>query len=149
MAAADVKRFDPLSTDDRSQRMSKVRSTGNRSTEMRVAATLVSLGIRGWQKHPPEVLGKPDFLFTSERVAVFVDGCFWHGCPYCRRNTPVYRRDFWKSKIDGNRRRDRRIRSDLRAQGYKVICIWEHSLNNRTWLTRLRKALEVAVRHRV
>jgi len=149
MAAADVKRFDPLSTDERSLRMSKIRSSGNRSTEMRVAATLVSLGIRGWRKHPSEVLGKPDFLFTSERIAVFVDGCFWHGCPHCRRNTPISRRDFWKNKIDGNKRRDRRIRSDLRAQGYQVIRIWEHSLNKHGWLRRLRKALELAGRYRV
>lgn len=143
----NVKRFDPLTTEERSLRMSKVRSSRNRSTEMRVAAILIRLGVRGWRKHPSEVPGKPDFLFTAERIAVFVDGCFWHSCPRCRRNLPISRRDFWKSKIDGNRRRDARVRAQLRSQGYHVIRIWEHSLNNDVWLSRLRTALKLAGRN--
>ena len=147
MSGKKVKGSDPLNKEERSVRMSKVRSSGNQSTEMRVAATLVKLGVRGWTKHPLTVIGKPDFLFSSERVVVFVDGCFWHGCARCARPMPVSRHSFWKSKIEGNKRRDRRIRSRLRSQGFHVIRIWEHSLNSNAWVRRLCKTLELAGRN--
>lgn len=76
-------------------------------------------------------LGKtrPDFVFTQPKLAVFVDGCFWHGCSQCRRNLkPKTNRSFWNSKIEANRSRDRRNSRNLRAKGWRVIRIWEHSL---------------------
>lgn len=64
----------------RSQIMAAVRSTGNRTTELRLASILRANGITGWRRHQP-LPGKPDFVFRRERLAVFADGCFWHGCP--------------------------------------------------------------------
>jgi DNA mismatch endonuclease (patch repair protein) len=136
-----VKRNDPLSAIQRSAQMAKVRAQKNRSTEMRVAAYLIRRGLRGWRRHVADVPGRPDFCFADERVAVFVDGCFWHGCPHCRRNVPRSRRSFWKDKIESNRRRDRKVGRLLRSQGYDVVRIWEHSLNNERWVARLRSAL--------
>lgn len=118
--------------------MSNVRSRGNRSTELRVQAVLEDEGIEGWEKHPSDILGKPDFFFPEFRLALFVDGCFWHACPKCDRNAPATRRQFWEEKIDTNRRRDNRTRRALRRQGYHVMRVWEHELKRERWLARLK-----------
>ncbi len=131
-------RIDPLSEAERSARMARVRGAGNKSTEGRVEAALIAAGVEGWEKHPKEVLGKPDFYFPRQRLAVFVDGCFWHGCPVCARRTPTARAEFWRGKIDENRRRDNRQRRRLRQQGYHVMRVWEHELKGISWLGRLR-----------
>ncbi len=108
-------RIDPLSEAERSARMARVRGAGNKSTEGRVEAALIA--------------------------AVFVDGCFWHGCPACARRTPTARAEFWRSKIDENWRRNGRQRRRLRRQGYHVMRVWEHDIKKGPWLTRLRAML--------
>ena len=133
--------IDPLSTAERSARMAKVRGTGNKSTEGLVEAALIENGIVGWEKHPKGVVGKPDFYFPTWRLAVFVDGCFWHACPICNRNAPTARGEFWRNKIDENRRRDNRQRRLLRRQGYHVMRVWEHQLRTDVWLKRLEAML--------
>jgi DNA mismatch endonuclease (patch repair protein) len=144
MGTIAVKRHDPLSPKQRSAQMAKVRNKKNRSTEMRVAAKLIQLGFRGWRRHNPNVIGCPDFCFMAQRVAVFVDGCFWHGCPRCRRNVPHTRRQFWQEKIQANRRRDRKVKCLLQSQEYDVFRIWEHALVNDRWVGRLQSALRKA-----
>lgn len=136
-------RVDPLSPVERSARMAKVRSKANRSTEVRVAATLAAHGFRGWKRHVAGVAGRPDFYFVDARVVVFVDGCFWHGCRECGRRVPRSRRTFWREKIAGNRRRDRCVTRQLRGEGYRVVRIWEHSLGTNAWLARIRRAIQV------
>lgn len=69
--------------------------------------------------------GKPDILFPTERVAVFVDGCFWHGCSQ-HRSIPQANRDWWNAKIVATQERDRRQEAELRAAGWYVIRMWEH-----------------------
>jgi DNA mismatch endonuclease (patch repair protein) len=135
------RRRDPLSPIERSLQMAKVRSRKNRSTEMRVAACLVRHGLRGWKRDVQNVPGRPDFCFGSRRVAIFVDGCFWHGCPICKRNVPQSRRRFWYEKIASNQRRDRKVGRILKSEGYVVIRIWEHALGDNRWMARLRSAL--------
>jgi DNA mismatch endonuclease, patch repair protein len=137
-----VKRNDPLSPQQRSARMAKVRAKNSRSTEMHVAACLVRFGLRGWKRHPELVPGHPDFCFIRERVAIFVDGCFWHGCPQCQRNIPRTRRSFWEKKLRSNRIRDRRVKRILQSQGYAVVRIWEHALCDKRWLSRLMSKLQ-------
>jgi DNA mismatch endonuclease (patch repair protein) len=68
---------------------------------------------------------------------LFIDGCFWHACPRCARRNPTNRADFWREKLDANRRRDNRQRRRLRRQGYHVMRVWEHDLKRDTWLNRL------------
>lgn len=130
-----------MTAKQRSAQMSKVRAKGNRSTEMRVAARLIRNGVRGWQRHPAGVLGCPDFHFRLKRVVIFVDGCFWHGCSRCARRMPHSRREFWEQKIGANRLRDRKVTRRLKMQGFTVLRIWEHQLNDSRWLTRLRSIL--------
>ena len=129
---------DPLASFERSALMAKVRGKGNRSTEFVVERSLRVERIAGWTKHPGSVPGKPDFYFPAYKLALFVDGCFWHGCPKCARNIPTNRRLFWRTKLDGNRRRDRYIRRLFNRRGYHVMRVWEHHLVDRVWLQRLR-----------
>jgi DNA mismatch endonuclease (patch repair protein) len=99
--------------------MSRIRGKGNEKTEVRLAKIMRKIGIRGWRRHLP-IPGKPDFSFRKQKVAVFVDGCFWHGCPRCFR-LPKQNRAFWKAKIEGNRRRDRSVNGRQRRMGWEVI----------------------------
>ena len=89
--------------------------------------------------------GRPDIAFTRARLAVFVDGCFWHACPTCRRRSPTNRAEFWAAKIDENRRRDERQRRQLRRAGFHVMRVWEHEIRRESWLKRLRSMLRRTV----
>jgi DNA mismatch endonuclease (patch repair protein) len=131
---------DPLTKKARSRLMAKVRYRGNKSTEMRVESILRGRGLSGWRKHPSGVPGRPDFFFPKLRLAIFVDGCFWHGCSLCGR-IPKTRVKFWTEKICSNRLRDDRIRRKLRRSGYATVRIWEHELKTLSWLTRLNKKI--------
>jgi DNA mismatch endonuclease Vsr len=111
----------------RSEIMASVRSRGNRSTEWALRCRLMNEGIRGWKVCLREVPGTPDFVFVNERVAVFVDGCQWHGCPDCYR-APKSNQEYWQKKLIRNRDRDRTVDSELRALKWRVIRIWEHEL---------------------
>ena len=126
----------------RSAVMAAIRSRGNRGTELRMMALFRSHGITGWRRGA-SLFGKPDFVFRKERVAVFVDGCFWHACP--RHGTmPAGNRAFWKTKFARNAERDREVSRALRKAGWTVLRVWEHALARRCeerLLARLRRAL--------
>jgi DNA mismatch endonuclease (patch repair protein) len=134
---------DRLSKSERSAHMSKIGSKGNRSTEFQVESTLRAQSISGWCKHPNGIVGTPDFFFASAKLAVFVNGCFWHGCRKCSRNVPKKRRAFWIAKLEQNVRRDRRVLRQLRRLGYRTVTVWEHSLGTERWLGRIRRVLSV------
>lgn len=132
---------DPLTAAQRSARMSLVRARGNASTETAVVAALRARSVTGWRRHM-RLPGTPDFVFKRERVALFVDGCFWHGCPICARRLPQTRREFWREKITANKARDRRMNRLLRQRGYLVFRVWEHAVARPRWLSRLGSLLE-------
>jgi DNA mismatch endonuclease (patch repair protein) len=123
----------------RSDMMSAVRGRHNRSTEQRLRMALVRAGVGGWTLHPADIVGHPDFWFSATGTAVFVDGCFWHGCPRCG-HTPTSNRKFWAEKIKGNKRRDRRVSRLLRQQGCRVVRLWEHQISSSA-----RKCIELVV----
>jgi DNA mismatch endonuclease (patch repair protein) len=113
----------------RSDVMSRIRGRGNKETELALMKLLRRGHIIGWRRHQP-VFGKPDFIFPAAKLAVFVDGCFWHGCPkHCK--TPAGNRAFWKKKLAANKARDRRVNRVLRKNGWHVVRIWEHDLAKR------------------
>lgn len=130
----------PLTPQQRSKIMSAIRSKGNASTELRFVAILKNARITGWRRHQ-NLPGKPDFVFRSERVAVFIDGCFWHCCPLCSK-PPTQNKSYWGPKLKRNRERDALVLEELRARGWKVIRIWEHELERPALaLRRLRRQL--------
>jgi DNA mismatch endonuclease, patch repair protein len=108
----------------RSALMSRVRSTQNATTELKLISLLRAARFRGWRRNFP-LLGKPDFVFPKQRLAIFVDGCFWHGHRCGRNLSPKKNAALWGQKIEGNQRRDRRYTRKLRAAGWRVIRIWE------------------------
>lgn len=126
----------------RSELMSRVKSSGNKTTEELLARLLRKMGLTGWRRRQP-LPGRPDFVWPKMKVAVFVDGCFWHGHD-CRNLTPKKNADVWQDKIQKTRTRDRRANRNLRALGWKVIRIWECQLKkNPDWcLSRIKRKLE-------
>jgi len=109
--------------------MSRIKGTGNKETELRLIQIFRRHHIIGWRRKSA-LPGKPDFIFPKLKTAVFVDGCFWHGCPK-HATWPKNRAAFWFAKITGNKTRDRKVNCALRAKGWTVIRIWEHELKHR------------------
>lgn len=111
----------------RSINMRAIRSRGNETTERRLSALLKKHRIRGWRCQPRNIVGKPDFVIKEKRLAIFVDGCFFHGCPRCG-HIPKTNKAYWAAKIAKNKRRDKAISRALRLLGYRVTRIWECQL---------------------
>lgn len=130
----------------RSEVMARIRSRGNRGTELALVEAFRAQGITGWRRHreirSPKPEGRrakgegrpfrvrPDFVFPKLRIAVFVDGCFWHGCPE-HATKPRNNAAFWRKKLAGNRERDRRVNCELRRLGWRVLRLWEHELTKK------------------
>jgi len=116
---------DVLTPDQRKLNMSRVRGK-NTGPEIKLRKLLWSRGIRGYRIHH-NLLGKPDIVFTKKRVAIFIDGCFWHKCPVCFQE-PETRKEFWMKKIQSNIDRDAKVDEQLKNNGWTVIRIWEHEI---------------------
>jgi DNA mismatch endonuclease (patch repair protein) len=170
---------DVFSRAKRSAVMSRIRSRGNRDTELALARLLRAHGITGWRRHVlvratvesrwlrvdgskagkrsggkghqpsakhHQLTVRPDFVFSRQRTVVFVDGCFWHGCPkhshpgkWLRKSSMPNKpsptggggrtgRAFWQAKLAANMARDRKMNRALRRAGWRVVRIWEHEL---------------------
>jgi DNA mismatch endonuclease (patch repair protein) len=132
---------DIFSVSKRSDVMSKIRSRHNKRTEIALVQMMRLSGISGWRRHL-RITGTPDFCFPRQGVVVFVDGCFWHGCPRCYTR-PKTNTKFWDAKVATNKRRDQRVNRELKAGGWKVIRIWEHSLAKQPFrcIKRIQNAL--------
>jgi DNA mismatch endonuclease (patch repair protein) len=147
---------DVLSRTQRSALMGRVRSRGNKTTELRMAAAFRAAGVQGWRRHV-SIVGRacdgdlvrvrPDFVFRSARVVVFVDGCFWHGCPK-HATVPKTRSAFWRRKICRNKQRDLLVTQALRRAGWAVFRIWEHDLRQEIDGSVKRMGLAVRIRSR-
>ena len=119
---------DNLTPEDRRKTMQAVKGKGTR-LEKRLFSMLAGMGLRGWKKNVDAIMGKPDVAFISQRVAVFIDGCFWHGCPHCQRKLPKTNRKYWERKITRNIALAKSNNRRLRADGWTVIRIWEHEIS--------------------
>lgn len=119
---------DVFSPAKRSEIMGRVKSRGNRTTELRLISIFRHHKITGWRRRA-KVFGSPDFVFRRARLAVFVDGCFWHGCP-AHGSIPAANREFWSAKLERNFQRDQAVTDALFARGWRVLRIWQHELGN-------------------
>jgi DNA mismatch endonuclease (patch repair protein) len=119
--------------------MAAVRSRGNTTTELPLSKLLWEAGMRGYRKHWP-VAGRPDFAWPGRKVAVFVDGCFWHGCA-CKY-LPRTNTEFWRNKIEANKRRDRSVVRSLRRDGWTVIRVKECAVRKSATLARIVRAVQ-------
>lgn len=138
-------RGDPLNKRRRSELMARVRSRGNQSTEIALMNLLRLHGISGWRRNH-DLFGRPDFVFRRERVAVFVDGEFWHGHP-TRGRLPKNNHDYWRAKIARNRARDRLVNRTLGERGWIVLRIWEHQLSPKYRSRVISRLLTVLARN--
>lgn len=117
---------DTVDRTERSRIMRLVRSSGNKSTEAVLVGLLRKARLTGWRRRL-DLPGRPDFAFPTSRLAIFVDGCFWHGCPKHLR-LPATNRRYWVQKIGRNVARDRAVRRALTGRAWRVVRIWEHDL---------------------
>lgn len=129
--------MDPISKEIRSKMMSAIRKRGNRSTEWKLRSALVRAGICGWVMHHTALPGCPDFWFERPRLAIFVDGCFWHNCRQCQIPTPRSNRAYWKRKLLKNANRAKVVGKALRHKKIRVIRVWEHELASPSITSRL------------
>lgn len=118
----------------RSERMALIRSKGNKSTELKALSIFRQHKITGWRRHLP-LIGKPDFAFPKAKVALFIDGCFWHGCPLHVR-PPKSRLEYWRPKLEGNKKRDARVTKELNEKGWRVLRVWECELKDPSRMLR-------------
>jgi DNA mismatch endonuclease, patch repair protein len=134
--------MDIYSKAKRSAVMAAVRSRENVSTELRLIRLLRTARITGWRRGRA-LPGRPDFVFPRARLAIFVDGCFWHGCPL-HASFPATRRNVWSIKLAANKNRDRLANRALCSRGWNVVRIWEHDLQRKRekrTIRRIRRAL--------
>lgn len=120
---------DNLKPDDRKRTMQAVKGKGTK-LEKKLFATLAGMGFRGWRKNVRSVIGKPDVAFLDKKIAIFVDGCFWHGCPYCHRKLPETNKEYWVRKIKRNVELSEIYNEQLRLDGWIVVRIWEHEITD-------------------
>lgn len=120
---------DVFSVVARSEIMRKVKSKGNKSTELRLISLFKEFGITGWRRNYP-VKGHPDFVFLDKRIAIFVDGCFWHGHD-CRNTYPKENEEYWTKKRERNIQHDKEITRFFERRGWIVMRIWECELKKK------------------
>ena len=97
----------------------------NTKPELEFRKRLWESGIRGYRINYKKLPGSPDICFTRWKLAIFINGCFWHRCPYCKPNLPKKNASFWKQKFSDNIERDKRVRNELEYAGWKVLTVWE------------------------
>lgn len=135
--------MDRHTAEQRSKNMAAIRARGNKTTELALISLLRANKISGWRRHSKGAHGSPDFLFPASKVAVFVDGCFWHGCPrHCIM--PKSNKAYWEPKISRNKARDRAVGRFYKTKGWRVVRIWEHEIrkNPDIKILKLKSILE-------
>ncbi len=142
MKPALPKRFDSLSPEERSERMSRVRGKDTKP-ELVVRKLVWAMGYR-YRLHSRKLPGRPDLVFSGRKKLIFVHGCFWHQHENCRQyRMPRTRLDFWLPKLESNKRRDARVREELDALGWNILILWECELKNMEELaTRISHFME-------
>ena len=116
---------DILTPSQRKYNMSRIRGK-NTGPEIKLRKLLWTQGVRGYRIHY-RLLGKPDIIFTKKKIAIFIDGCFWHKCPVCFQE-PETRKEFWMKKIGSNVERDLKNTRQLQEEGWTVLRFWEHEI---------------------
>lgn len=135
---------DNLKPEDRTKTMRAVKGKGTRP-ERSLFSMLAGMRLKGWQKNVNDIVGRPDVVFPVEQVAIFLDGCFWHGCFQCQRKLPETNREYWKRKISRNIELARENNQKLAEDGWLVLRIWEHEIKT----LAARKKVRDEIRHTI
>lgn len=116
--------------------MSAVKSQKNKSTELKLIKIFKENNLSGWRRNYP-IFGKPDFVYPKFKIAIFADGCFWHG-HNCRNTKPADNADYWSNKRDKNKRRDLLVTEKLISKGWHVVRFWECELQKKNYQSKLK-----------
>jgi DNA mismatch endonuclease, patch repair protein len=120
----------PIPKDEKTSRVMSAIRAKNTGPEMQLRKTLFQIGVRGYRLHWKQVPGKPDIAFPKRKMAVFINGCFWHRCTKCAPSYPKSNLDFWDKKFSRNIERDENKISSLKDLGWTVLTIWECEIKN-------------------
>jgi DNA mismatch endonuclease (patch repair protein) len=133
----------PVPKNETVSRVMSANRAKNTSPELKLRKALWQHGIRGYRLHPKTIPGRPDIAFTSKKLAIFVNGCYWHRCPKCNYALPKTNTDFWLQKFTRNTERDQRKKRELQRLGWKVVFVWECDLKHSipSAVARIQKAL--------
>ena len=118
----------PIPRKESTSRVMQANKAKDTKPEVLLRKSLRKKGLLGYRLHPKQLPGRPDIVFGKSKVAVFINGCFWHRCPECDLPLPRSNTDFWKKKFDANVARDRRKVQALEDLGWRVVTIWECSI---------------------
>src|SRR3990172_1945873 len=136
---------DNLKPEDRRKTMRAVK--GERTKlEKRLFSMLAGMSLKGWKQNASDITGKPDVVFIDQKVAIFVDGCFWHGCPVCQRKLPQTNREYWEHKIARNIELAKLHNEQLHLDGWMVVRIWEHEIACKDGRQEIRKKIRQALK---
>ena len=130
---------DTFTKTERSEIMRKVKSNRNKSTELKLIQFFKENAIKGWRRNF-KLFGKPDFVFPKQRLAIFLDGCFWHG-HNCRNTKPKDNAEYWQTKIARNQQRDKNLTETLTNKNWKVVRIWECELKDNNMIKDILEAV--------
>src|SRR5581483_4233541 len=120
--------MDRHTKEQRSRNMAAVKSLGNKTTELAFIRLFKTNKIKGWSRANKKIFGRPDFVFKENKIFIFVDGCFWHGCKQYNYSRPKTNKKFWSNKIKNNIARDKTVSSLLRKNDWVVLRFWEHEV---------------------
>ncbi len=114
--------------------------------EKRLFSMLAGMSLKGWKQNASNITGKPDVVFVDQKVVIFVDGCFWHGCPVCQNKLPQTNREYWERKITRNVELAKSHNEQLRREGWTVVRIWEHEISSKDDKQEIRIKIRQAVK---
>ena len=115
----------PLPKDERTSKVMQSNKAKNTGPELRFRRALREAGLSGYRLHWSQATGRPDISYPGKKIAIFVNGCFWHGCERCRMPIPKSHNDFWRAKLERNKKRDIEKTKALISDGWTVLTIWE------------------------
>ena len=121
---------DKFSKETRSKIMSKIRNKNTRP-EIKIRKLLYCSGHKGYRLNYKKASGKPDICYVGKKIAIFIDGCFWHGCPKCYKR-PKSNKKYWSEKIKINKKRDKKVNLALKKENWTVLRFWECQVNKKT-----------------
>ena len=130
----------PPSKSEVVKRVMRANKTRGTSLELKIRKEIRAAGFKGARFNLSEIPSRPDIAFVGQKIAIIVNGCFWHGCKRCIKKTPKTNKKYWSWKIESNRKRDRRNAACLRRLGWRVYRVWEHDVKKgdlqslMTWL---------------
>ena len=115
----------PIPIKENTSRVMSANKGKDTKPEITLRKTLYVTGLRGYRLHWKKAPGSPDIAYPGKKIAIFVNGCFWHRCPHCNPSFPKTNIEFWNNKFQKNKERDMRKREILETNGWIVIVIWE------------------------